>query len=146
MVVDGESSVVTSDFYYIRSEAPTEYCDKHVSVQWDTVTKAICLPGCNCPQENLITVSFRLKTKEDRCFHSDLRIGDTQYILIPVPEGYEFPTKRSVPFFINLYSREEGKEEYPGHTSGATYPYNRFCKEHASPVVLPPVIDVGGTP
>ncbi len=146
VVVDGESSVVTSDFYYIRSEAPTEYCDKHVSVQWDTVTKAICLPGCNCPQENLITVSFRLKTKEDRCFHSDLRIGDTQYILIPVPEGYEFPTKRSVPFFINLYSQEEGKEEYPGHTSGATYPYNRFCKEHASPVVLPPVIDVGGTP
>ena len=146
VVVDGEASVVTSDFYYIRSEAPTEYCDKHVPVQWDTVTKAICLPGCLCPQENLITVSFRLKEKEERCFHSDLRIADTQYIIIPVPDNYEFPTKRSQPFFMNLYNREEDHEEYPGHTSGATYPYNRFCSEHSSGTVFAPPINTGGTP
>ncbi len=146
VVVDGEASVVTSDFYYIRSEAPTEYCDKHVSVQWDTVNKAICLPGCLCPQEDLITVSFRLKEKEDRCFHSDLRIADTQYIFIPVPENYEFPTKRSVPFFMNLYNQEEDHEEYPGHTSGATYPYNRYCKEHSSGTIFPPSVNTGGTP
>ena len=146
VVVDGESSVVTSDFYYIRSEVPTEYCDKHVSVQWDQKTQAICLPGCLCPQEDLITVSFRLKEKEDRCFHSDLRISDTQYIFIPVPENYEFPTKRSVPFFINLYSKEEDNEEYPGHTSGATYPYNRYCTEHSSGNIFAPSINTGGTP
>lgn len=152
VVVDGESSVVTSDFYYVRAEAPTEYCDKHVTVQWDQNTKAICLPGCLCPQEDLITVSFRLKSKEDRLFYSDLRISDSQYIFIPVPENYEFPTKRSVPFFINLYDQtvEEGNEdklkEYPGHTSGATYPYNRYCTEHSSGTVFAPSINTGGTP
>ena len=105
-----------------------------------------------CPQEDLITVSFRLKSKEDRLFYSDLRISDSQYIFIPVPENYEFPTKRSVPFFINLYDQtvEEGNEdklkEYPGHTSGATYPYNRYCTEHSSGTVFAPSINTGGTP
>lgn len=144
VVVDGEAKVVTSDFYYIRSEIPTEYCDQHVMVQWDTVTKAICMPGCLCPQENLINVSFRLKTKEDRCFHSDIRVSDAQYIYITVPADYVFPTKRTVPFFMNLYSIVEDEEEYPGHTSGATYPYNRVCTEHSSGNIFPPSFEAGG--
>ena len=144
VVVDGSAKVVTSDFYYIRSEIPTETCDQHVLVKWDTVTKAICMPGCLCPEENLIDVAFRLKTKEDRCFHSDIRVSDAQYIYISVPADYVFPTKRTVPFFMNLYSDVEDEKEYPGHTSGATYPYNRVCTEHSSGNIFPPAVETGG--
>jgi hypothetical protein len=147
VVVDGAklNTVITSDFYYVRSEIPTETCDKHVLVKWDTATKAICMPGCLCPQENLIDVSFRLKTKEERCFHSNIRVTDSQYIYISVPADYVFPTKRTVPFFMNLYSTVKDEEEYPGHTSGATYPYNRVCVEHSSGTIFPPTTETGGT-
>lgn len=134
-VIDGESSVVTTDFYYVRSEVPTETCDKHISVKWDTVTKAICMPGCLCPEANLIDVGFRLLTKEERCFEKSVRITDAQYIYMEVPEGYVYPKDTGVAFFRNLY----GEEEYPGFTSGSTNPYNRICSEHYSgAIVIPP--------
>ena len=51
---------------------------------------------------------------------------------------------------INATKVEEGNEdklkEYPGHTSGATYPYNRYCTEHSSGTVFAPSINTGGTP
>lgn len=126
-VIDGAASVVTTDFYYVRSEVPTETCDKHISVKWDTVTEAICLDGCICSEENLIDVGFRLLTKEERCFEKSVMISDAQYIYIKVPEeGYVYPADRGVAFFRNLY----GEGEYPGFTYGATQPYNRICAEH----------------
>ncbi len=125
-VLGGEGSVITTDFYYVRSEMPTEPCDKHISVKWDSKTKAICMPGCGCPEEDLIDVSFRLATKQERCFERGMPISDSQYIYIEVPEDYVFPSSGGVPFFRNLYY----KDEYPGYTAGADYPYNRVCREH----------------
>ncbi len=125
-ILGGEGSVVTSDFYYVRSEMPTEPCDKHISVKWDTKTEAICMPGCGCPETDLIDVSFRLTTKEARCFERGMPITDAQYVYIEVPEDYVYPASTGVPFFRNLYY----KDEYPGYSAGNDYPYNRFCSEH----------------
>lgn len=125
-ILGGEGSVITSDFYYIRSEMPTETCDKHISVKWDTKTKAICMPGCGCPETDLIDVSFRLTTKDARCFERGVPISDAQYVYIEVPEDYIFPANDGMPFFRNLYY----KDEYPGYSAGADEPYNRFCSEH----------------
>lgn len=121
----GGSSVVTSNFYYLRSETPTQYCDKHILVDWDRVTQSICVPGCSCPAENLVKVGFRRLDKEDRCFERDVRISDASYIYIDVPSGYVYPTSGNVPFFQNLY--KEG--EYPGH-NGSTH--NSVCTQHFS--------------
>lgn len=137
----GESkSVVTTEFYYRKSDPPTEYCDKHISAQWDTKTKAICLDGCNCPEQDLITVGFRLLEKEERCFEKNTRVGDAQYIYMNVPIGYVYPTSKMVAFFNNLY----GEKEYPGFTSGSASPYNRICIEHyhTSPDPNTPVVPV----
>ena len=125
-VLGGEASVITSDFYYVRSEMPTEPCDRHIAVKWDTKTQAICMPGCGCPEADLIDVAFRLATKQERCFEHGMPISDSQYMYIEVPEDYIFPASNGVPFFRNLYY----KDEYPGYTAGADLPYNRFCSEH----------------
>ena len=86
------------------------------------------MPGCGCPEEDLIDVSFRLVTKTERCFERGMPISDSQYMYIEVPEDYVFPASTGVAFFRNLYY----KDEYPGYTSGADEPYNRFCSEHYS--------------
>lgn len=119
----GGSSVVTSKFYYLKANAPTEYCDKHVAVRWDRTTRAISVPGCTCPESNLVTVGFRKLEKSERNFARDVRISDAGYIYIPVPDGYTYPTSSSVPFFQNLY----GEGEHPGHGSETV---NRVCTEH----------------
>ncbi|MBP5231306.1 MAG: hypothetical protein ILO68_06205, partial [Clostridia bacterium] len=143
-VTGSADSCVTSNFYYLKTEPPTEYCDKHVMVQWDTKTKAICMPGCSCPESDLIWVGFRLKTKQERLFKGNVKISDSQYIYIEVPEDYVYPSSKGVAFFRNLYSKEKDHQEYPGYTSGADQPFNRICLEHfsgptdATPQVNPP--------
>lgn len=119
----GGASVVTSEFYYLKADAPKEYCDKHISVNWDRQTQAISVPGCSCPAENLVKVGFRLLEKQERCFARNVRISDASYIYINVPSGYTYPTSGNVPFFQNLY----GEGEYPGY-NGSTH--NRVCTEH----------------
>ena len=124
-------SCVTTDFYYLKSEPPTEYCDRHVLVEWDTVTKSICVDGCNCPENNLARVGFRLAKKADRCFHNNIVITDAQYIYVDVPAGYTYPDSTGVAFFRNLYDASDPDHpEYPGRTSGASRPANSYCKEH----------------
>lgn len=118
----GGASVITSNFYYLKSSMPTEYCDKHILVDWDRVTQAISMPGCSCPADNLVKVGFRKLEKEERCFARNVGISDAGYIYISVPEGYTYPTG-NVPFFRNLY----GEGEYPGSSSSV---YNRVCSEH----------------
>ena len=146
-ITGNSDSVVTSNFYYLKTEPPTEYCDKHILVPWDTKTKAICMPGCTCPESDIQLVGFRLKTKQERCFKGNLRISDSQYIYIEVPDDYVYPSSREVAFFRNLYSKEKDAKEYPGYTGGVDEPYNRICLEHftgatdaTTPVNPPPVI------
>lgn len=132
--VMGETgSCVTTNFYYLKSNPPTETCDKHIAVEWDRTTQAICMPECSCPEANRITVGFRLLEKSERTFRKNVRITDAQYIYIRVPGNYTYPTSDKVPFFWNLY----GENEYPGYTSSSSKPYNRVCTEHlhTSPMV-----------
>lgn len=116
---------VFSDGVFTKSTVPTEYCDMHVNVKWDTVTKAICVEGCDCPESNLVDRGLRVVT--DRSFKRQVTIGDAQYVYRPVPEGYVYPTG-DVPFFQNLIP--EGV--YVGR-SGSGKPYNRLCWEHYHP-------------
>lgn len=110
---------------FTKSTVPTEPCDRHIMVKYDTVTKAICVEGCDCPEENLIDVSFRLMP--DRQFVRQVRISDAQYAYRPVPEGYIYPTG-DVPFFQNIL----GEGVFVG-TSGSGKPCNRICSEHYHP-------------
>lgn len=120
----GGASVVTDDFYYLKADPPVETCDKHIAVQWDRDTQAICMPGCDCPESSLVTVGFRKLEKSERCFARNVRISDASYIYIDVPSNYVYPSVRDVPFYYNLY----GEDEFPGSSGGTVY--NRVCSEH----------------
>lgn len=109
--------------YFAIGTQPTETCDLHILVDWDTTTKAICFDGCLCPTTK--KVALRLNY---RAFDSYVSVSDTQYLYYPIPADYVFPTKTSVPFYANLPEYEGIK--YFGLSSSIKKPYNRVCLEH----------------
>ncbi len=117
------------------SKAPTEYCDKHIMLQWDQVTGGICLDGCACPQSNLINVGFRVMTLADRALIGSVKVEDAQYTYMEVGEGYIYPTSPDVPFFQNMFP-----ENISFGYSVTERPANRVCTEHlVSNPVLPEI-------
>lgn len=109
--------------YFAIGTQPTTTCDKHILVDWDPTTKAVCLDGCACPYTK--KVALRLNY---RAFESYVSVSDTQYLYYPVPAGYVFPDKESVPFYANLPEYEGVK--FFGISSSIKKPYNRVCLEH----------------
>ena len=130
---NGSSCVATGMFE--ASEVPTEYCDKHIALAWDQVTGGICLDGCGCPAENLITVGFRVTSLADRALIGEVKVEDAQYMYTEVPEGYVYPTDPNVPFFQNIFP-----ENISFGYSVKTRPANRLCTEHYSPVQEEPTV------
>ncbi len=120
------------------SEAPTEYCDKHIMLQWDQSTGGICLDGCGCPQSNLISVGFRVMTLSDRALYGSVKVADAQYAYMEVPVGYVYPTDPNVPFFQNALP-----ENISFGYSVTERPANRICTEHLvqGPVLPEPPIN-----
>ncbi len=128
-VVDGRNSCRTTGYFTLDS-VPTTDCPVHVEVKWDTETKAVCMPGCEC--DDFITVGLRYTP--NRKFEHQVIIWDAQYSYLHVPEDYEYPADKSLPFYDNLllnYFDEDGNPTriYTG-SSGAEKPYNRICIEH----------------
>ena len=115
--------------YVNASDAPTDYCDKHVMVRWDQVTGGICMNGCNCPQSNLINVGLRKMTLSDRSLHGKVNVIDAQYAYMDLPIGYIYPLDPNVPFFQNLLPEDLNF----GISTGAK-PANRVCLEHMQTV------------
>lgn len=130
--------------YFTAATAPTEYCDCHVLVNYDKVTKAV---ACDkCPEANIIQVGL---LKVDREFPANIKVEDAQYTWREVSDGTPMPDRDDVPFYIGLYP--SGK--YPGYSATDGKPvYNRYCHEHASlpdpepePEPEPPVDDTTDT-
>ncbi len=119
----GMSCVTTA--YFNRYDVPTEECDTHIMCLWDKETKARCLDGCNCPEEDLIEVGMRKLTLADRALHGSVPIADAQYIYMEVPDGYVYPTNPDVPFFQNALP-----EDTNFGISVARAPANRVCLKH----------------
>lgn len=136
--------------YFELGTEPTEKCDKHVVVNWDSVTK--CIAANKCPEENITQIA--LVRNENRDFGVQIYIADAQYVYRELPEGYVFPTSitsdtypNSVPYFINLPELltekilgGDGKTmidfyHYVGITSlsKGKHAVNCFCFEHYDP-------------
>lgn len=116
-------SAVTKGYFVIGTQ-PTEKCDCHIDVKYDRKTQAICFDGCNCPEKDLITVSFRLNN--ERSFDSYVAVLDGDCIYKDIPDDYVFPTNKKLPYFANLYP--DGT--YFGYVGGSALPRNRVCIEH----------------
>ncbi len=114
--------------YFTPSTVPTEYCDRHVTVVYDSKTGGVA--NEYCPQENLKEVGLLDLTRD---MPANVKIEDAQYTWREVPDGVEIPSDLPLPFYNNLYP--EG--HYPGWSETASgYPYNRGCDEHKAPEVV----------
>ncbi len=125
--------------YFTAATVPTEYCDRHVMVPYDTVTGAVACE--KCPPENVKNVGL---IKVDRVFPMNVKVTDTQYTYREIHEETALPDNLSVPFYIGLY----GEGEYPGFTDTQKRYYNSACYEHYSlpdpePEPVPEDTDVG---
>ncbi len=111
--------------YFTASTVPTEYCDCHVAVNYDTSTGAIATEYC--PKDSLKQVGL---IRADREFPANVKVTDTQYTYRDMPADTVLPETADVPFYAGMY--EEGM--YPGYTdtSGKPY-YNRTCTAHKPP-------------
>jgi penicillin-binding protein 1A len=109
--------------YFAIGTQPTETCDRHILVDWDPTTKAVCFDGCHCPTTR--KVALRLNY---RAFDSYVSVSDSQYLYYPIPANYVFPTDKKLPFYANL-PEYEGIEFF-GISSSIKQPYNRVCTEH----------------
>ena len=108
--------------YFTPATVPTEFCDRHVMVEYDTVTGGVAHDGC--PTENIKSVGL---LKVERTFPMNVKVTDAQYTYREVHDGVTMPTVGDVPFYVGLY----GEGEYPGYsgTNGARF-YNSYCYEH----------------
>lgn len=108
--------------YFTTSTVPTEYCDCHVLVDYDTSTGAVASP--RCPSEYVTKVGL---IKVDREFPMQVKVTDAQYTYRDVPDGTGMPLTGDLPFYIGLY--ESGT--YPGYTAtGGARVFNSYCYEH----------------
>ena len=119
--------------YFTLTTVPTEFCDRHVMVEYDTSTGGIAHEGC--PTEHIKSVGL---LRVDRLFPMNVKVTDTQYTYRDVYDGIVMPTTGDLPFYVGLYS--EG--EYPGYsdTAGKRL-YNSYCYEHHVDTPTPGVTD-----
>ena len=107
--------------YFVQGTEPTESCDVHVLVNYDSVTKGIANDGC--PAENIKQVGL---IKVNRNFPIQITVTDAQYVYMPLPLGVIAGGTTEDPYFVNALP--EGT--YTGKSSG-TVQYNHVCQEHS---------------
>ncbi len=106
--------------YFTSATVPTEYCDAHVLVFYDTSTGAVA--SSTCPAESVRTIALVRETKRD--FRVQLYIVDAQYMYRQLPAGVLPSSSSTVPFYQSIIP----SGSYVG-TSG-DHPYNCFCYQH----------------
>ncbi len=106
--------------WFIKGTEPTEYCDKHIMVDYDSVTKAIACEWC--PPENITQVAL---LKVDRKYPIEVRVYDAQYTYMELPFDVMPYSTKYRPFYYYLGDGEY----YTGFTYGPVH-YNRTCSEH----------------
>lgn len=108
--------------WFVKGTEPTEKCDAHILVEYDTETGAVACP--NCPKENLRQLS--LVKNYSRSFPCEITVTDAQYMYRYLPVGITPASDQTKAFFDSL----AGEKEFFG-TSGKKKAFNRLCTEHA---------------
>ena len=99
--------------YFTKDTLPTQYCDTHKLVLYDTVNKGVATHYC--PKENLRYVGL---LDVNRSFAYDVTISDSQYTCHSISE-HNFCFDPSKPYFY-------GSVSYGGKSDTAS-PYNCAC-------------------
>ena len=108
--------------YFTSSTVPTEYCDCHVLVEYDSVTGGVVVG--DCPEENIVKVGM---IQVERNFPIEITVTDAQYVYKPLSKGLEPGLWWGVPFFENAIP----EKTYVGITNlNGGRQFNSACYEH----------------
>ncbi len=108
---------------FIAGTQPTEYCDVHVLVDYDSVNGGVAHEYT--PIENITKVG--LIRVEDRSFPIQMVITDAQYVWRELPDDIQPGAYWSVPFFVNMLN----PGEYCGISGSTTSrQYNAFAYQN----------------
>jgi penicillin-binding protein 1A len=113
--------------YFVRGTEPTEYCDVHFMVEYDSKTKSILTPYC--PKENAVKVGL---IDVWRQFPYNIQVEDSIYTGQVLPSDYSYSgLSTSVPYYHNMLPHGF----YAGAPRGSASRFNFACITH----ILDPV-------
>ena len=115
---DSRGSRIESGFFVLGTQ-PSEYCDRHVSVEYDVVCGGIASE--DCPKENIKTIGM---ITVDRNFPMQVYVSDAQYVWKDI-NGTVPDTSVQLPFFNKILPQGS----FCG-ISRSEMQFNRFCREH----------------
>ncbi len=108
--------------YFTNSTVPTEFCDCHILVEYDSITGGVAVDGC--PEENIVKVGM---IQADRSFPIEVTVTDAQYVYKTLPKGLKPGGWWGVPFFENAIP--EGTFVGTTNLNGGRQ-FNAACYEH----------------
>jgi hypothetical protein len=100
--------------YFTKDTVPTEYCDAHTLVLYDTANGGVAGPGCNtgnCRYVGLLNIR--------RSLPYDTVVSDAQYVCHRLASTSNVCLDQSKPYFYYAYPY--------GGRSAVTFPFNRYC-------------------
>lgn len=106
--------------WFVAGKEPTQYCDCHVSVDYDIVGGGVA--GPYCPAENIKKVGM---IQVERSFPVQVYVTDAQYVFRKLTGGAEPSILWNEPFFANMLK----SGEYCGISNTASQ-FNRYCALH----------------
>ncbi len=106
--------------YFVDGTQPTEPCDRHLTVSYDTVSGGVVIG--ECPSTNIKAVGLINVVRE---FPMQIYVTDAQYTWRNIGNEILPETSAALPFYSNLLP----KDTYSG-ISKTDVQYNRACREH----------------
>ena len=108
--------------YYVNGTQPTEYCTRHVLVDYCAETNQIAGPGCT----DIIQYALVLET--DRAFPFQIEVTDAQYTYRPMTD-YDVWSYDPLSQF---YSKTLPEKTYVGRVRKVEQYFNSYCSKHNS--------------
>ncbi len=108
--------------YFVKGTEPTELCDRHVLVAYDTDKLSGGVMSHECEFYNVQYVGL---LRVERSFPVQVYVTDAQYTYRELPQGVLPETNPNLPFFANALPE--------GRFSGISYgdvQFNRYCRAH----------------
>ncbi len=108
--------------YFVRGTEPAEYCDVHITVEYDSKTKGVLTPYC--PKENAVKVGL---INVWRQLPYNIQVEDSIYTAQVLPSDYSYSgLSTSVPYYHNMLPQGF----YAGAPRGSASRYNVACLTH----------------
>ena len=106
--------------YFVLGTEPTEICNVHTLVAYDTAEGGIASQECYSADVDYVGL-----IKVERSFPMQIYVSDAQYVYREIPKTVMPETSPCLPYFNNLL----GEGEYCG-ISRTEQQFNRYCRAH----------------